>query len=55
MLNIKRDITQQDLKIAGFHFVKYEQFHSLEVVNRVSEAQLQVGENFNKVTLRVNH
>ena len=28
-------------------------FHSLEVVNRVSEAQLQVGENSNQIAWRV--
>ena len=28
-------------------------FHPLEVVGRGSETQLQVGENFNKITYRV--
>ena len=37
MLKIKCDINQQDLKRVDFH--------SLEVVDRVSETQLQVGEN----------
>ena len=36
---IKRDINQQDLKnIYNLHFVEYmSNFHSLEVVDRVSE------------------
>ena len=36
---------QQDSKIVDLHFVN--NFHSLEVVDRVSETQLQVGENLN--------
>ena len=28
-------------------------FHTLEVVDRCSETQLQVGENFNRIILRV--
>ena len=44
MLKIKCDIDQQDLKRVDLHFVKY---HSFEVVVRVSETQLQVGENSN--------
>ena len=47
MLKIKCDINQQDLKFFDLHFVKYEKFHSLEVVDRVSEKKLQVGENSN--------
>ena len=47
MLKIKRDINQQDLKIGNLYFVKSEYFHSLDVVDRVCEAQLQVGENSN--------
>ena len=43
---IKYDINQQYLKTVDLHFVKYmNNFHSLEVVDRVSETQLQVGEN----------
>ena len=38
---MKRDINQQDLKIDDSQFVKSE------VVNRVSEVQLQVSENAN--------
>ena len=39
---------QQDLKRIDPHFVKFEYFfYSLEVVDRVSETQLQVGENSN--------
>ena len=47
MLKIKCDINQQDLKTIDLHFLKSENFHSLEVVDRVSETQLQVGENSN--------
>ena len=47
MLKIKCDINQQDLKTVDLHFVKTEQFSLTEVVDRVSETQLQVGENFN--------
>ena len=43
MLKIKYDINQQYLKTADLHFVN--NFHSLEVVDRVSETQFQVGEN----------
>ena len=39
MLKKKCDINQQDLKRVDLHFVKRE------VVDRVSETQLQVGEN----------
>ena len=41
MLEIKYDINQQDLKRTD------PNFHSLEVVDRVSETQLQVSENLN--------
>ena len=47
MLKMKCDINQQDLKRVALHFVKSDHFHSLEVVDRVSETQLQVGENSN--------
>ena len=49
MLKKKLDINQQDLKRGDLHFVKINlnNFHSLEVVDRVSETQLQVGENSN--------
>ena len=40
MLKIKCDIKQKDFKR-----VNLNNFHSLEVVDRVSETQLQVGEN----------
>ena len=39
MLKLKRDINQQIFWIVDLYF------HSLEVVDRVSETQLQVGEN----------
>ena len=54
MLKIKRDINQQDLKIVNFYFVKLNNFHSLEVVNRVSETQLQVIENSQLTNLAVS-
>ena len=41
MLKIKCDIKQQDLKTTDLYFVKFE--YSFEVVDRVSETQLQVG------------
>ena len=47
MLKIKSDINQQDLKRVDLRFDKSECFHSLEVVDCVSETQLQVGENSN--------
>ena len=45
MLKIKRDINQQDFKIVDLHLSNLNNFHSLEVVDRVSETQPQVGEN----------
>ena len=47
MLKIKSDINQQDLKFVNLHF------HPLEVVDRVSEAQLQEGENSNWIIWRL--
>ena len=47
MLNIKCDIKQQDLKELTSILSNLNNFHSLEVVDRVSETQLQVGENSN--------
>ena len=46
MLKIKRDISQQNLKTVNLHLSDLNNFHSLEVVDRVSETQLQVSENF---------
>ena len=46
MLKIKCDINQQDLKRVN-HLSNLNNFHSLEVVDRVSETQLQVGKNSN--------
>ena len=37
----KREINEPDFKIVDLHFVKSNYFHSLEVVDRVSETQLQ--------------
>ena len=45
MLKIKCDINQHDLKTVDLHLSNVNNFHSLEVVDRVSETQLQVGEN----------
>ena len=47
MLKIKCDINQQDLKRVDLYLSNLSNFHSLEVVNRVSETQLQVGEHSN--------
>ena len=49
MLNIKRDIKQQYLKTVHIHYdlSNLNNFYSLEVVDRVSETQLQVGKNSN--------
>ena len=47
MLKIKCDTNQQDLKRVDLHVVNLNNFHSVEVVDRVSETQLQVGENSN--------
>ena len=40
-------INQQDFKIVKHNFIKSEYFHPLEVADRVSETQLQEGENSN--------
>ena len=47
MLMRKRDISHQDFKIVDLHLSNLNNFHSLKVVNRVSEKQLQVGEKSN--------
>ena len=44
---IKHDINQQDFKIVDLLIVKTELFPPLEVVDRVSETQLQVDKNSN--------
>ena len=54
MLKIQRVINQQDLKKITLHFVKWDIFHSLEVVDGVSETQLQVGGNSNLISWRLN-
>ena len=46
MLKIKCDINQQYLKTVDLILSNLNNFHSLEVVDRVSETQLQVGEKF---------
>ena len=45
MLKMKGDINQQYLKTVTSILSNSNNFHSLEVVDRVSETQLQVGEN----------
>ena len=46
MLMLKRAINQQDLEIVDLYFSpSLNNFHSLEIVNRVSETQLHVDEN----------
>ena len=48
MFKKKRDINQQYSKIVDLNFFSnLNNFHSLEVVDRVSETQLQVVENSN--------
>ena len=45
MFKIKRDINRRDLKIVDLYVSNLNDCHSLEVVDCVSETQLQVGEN----------
>ena len=52
MLKIKCDINQQDLKELTAILSNLQNFHSLEV-DRVSETQLQVGENLNWIIWRL--
>ena len=47
MLRIKRDINQEDFKSLTAILSDLYNFHSLEVMDRVSETQLQVAENSN--------
>ena len=47
MLAIKHDLNQQDFKIVDLIFSNLNNFHSLQIVDRVSETQLQAGENYN--------
>ena len=53
MLKIKCDINQQYLKKDDRHLSNLNNFHSLEVVDRVSETQLQVGENSDGIIWRL--
>ena len=46
MLKGKCDINQQDLQTVDRHSSNLNNLHSLEVVDRVSETQFQVGENY---------
>ena len=47
MLKAKPDLNQEDFTIGELHLSNLNNFHSLELVNRVSETQLQVSENSN--------
>ena len=49
MLWNQRDIKQQDSKKSTCILSNLNNFYSLEVVDRVSETQLQVGENSNEI------
>ena len=43
-----------DFKIVyRYFFSNLNNFHSLELVARVSETQIQVGENFNEIILQL--
>ena len=53
MLKIKCDINQQYLKQLTSILSNLNNFHSLEVVDRVSGTQLQVGENSDEIILAV--
>ena len=46
MLKITYDINQQYLKTDGLLLSNLNNFHSVEVVDRVSETQLRVGKKF---------
>ena len=50
---MKGDNRQQDLKFVDSILSNLNNFHSLEVVDRVSETQLQVGENSNEIIRRL--
>ena len=52
MLKVNRDNNQQDLKQLTSILSYLRNFHSLEVVDRVSETQLQVGENSTEIIWR---
>ena len=47
LLKIKSDINQQGLAFLDSILSNLNNFHSFEVMDRVSKTQLQVGENFN--------
>ena len=53
MLKLKRDINQQDFLSLTSILPNRNNFHSLQVVDRVSETQLQVGENSNLLIWRL--
>ena len=47
MLKVKRGTNMQDLEIIDLHLSNLNNFYSLEVVDRVSDPQLQVVEILN--------
>ena len=49
MLKITREINQQFFKTIDLILSNLINFHSVEVVDRVSETQFQVGENINLI------
>ena len=54
MLKLKRDINQQAFWIVDLIMLPHlNNFHSLEVVDRVSETQLQVSKNSNLIIWRL--
>ena len=55
LLSMQRQnvINQQAFKLIDIQLSNLNYFYSLEFVNRVSDAQLQVGENSNQIILRL--
>ena len=49
MLKIKCDINHQHLRTVDLHFVNINNFHSFEAMDHVSETQLQVGGNSDRI------
>ena len=47
MPKIKRNINQQNVNTVEYVDLNWNNVHSLEVVNRVNEARVQVNENSN--------
>ena len=53
LLKVKRVLQQLDFKILGPQIESPNNFQPLAVVDRVSETQLQVGENSNLICWRL--